>query len=63
MVDECEGCVKQIFADNWVDFINDYVQNHPEFLEAYKEFKSKPKYCRCGDALVSKSVKGGKYEN
>lgn len=41
MIDECDGCVKQIFADNWVDFLNDYWDNHPEFVKAYKEFKIK----------------------
>lgn len=38
-IDECTGCVKQMFADNWVDFVQWVGKNHPEILEEWNKFK------------------------
>lgn len=43
MIDECDGCVKEYFADKWVDFINEYCRHHPEFVEAFKKFEEEKK--------------------
>lgn len=52
MIDTCEGCCKQVFADNWVDFINWYIEHHPEFIKDYElfqeEVKKLPKCKTCG---------------
>lgn len=43
MIDECDGCVKEYFADKWVDFINWYMENHPEFCKEFKKFEDMKK--------------------
>ncbi len=37
MIDECEGCVKEYFADRWVDFIEWLGKVHPEVFKEWNE--------------------------
>lgn len=39
----CDNCSHKIFSEAWFDFINHYIDTHPEFYEDYKIFIKKKK--------------------
>lgn len=43
MVDECEGCCKEFFADNWVDFVNWCMEKHPEYFTEFRKCREDTK--------------------